>query len=276
MKEIKEKYYDFAVSDFDGTLANSNSIVSVDCVNTINSFVSRGGIFTVCTGRMTGAIIPQCKQFGISGYVIGYNGGEICDIASGEKVYKKHIENNVIVKLLEYAEINGYTAISYPNDVITVSTVNEQVADYIRIAKINCHVLCEPLSSYFKKSGQTSGKILIYTNGDEEENNRILADLNKIAGDVCAIGMSNERHVDITQKSVSKGGAVKVLAKLVNKSMEKLICFGDQMNDISMLKVAALAVVTANANEKVKLIADVVTDSCDEDGVKKAIERYCI
>ena len=48
------------------------------------------------------------------------------------------------------------------------------------------------------------------------------------------------------------------------------------MNDESMLKVAALALVPSNGAQALKEQCDLVIDSCDNDGVRKAIEKYCI
>ena len=82
MKDIKLKFYDLAVSDFDGTLLSTKGEVSKQTISTIQSFVSRGGVFSVCTGRMTGSIIGILQNLGIYGYVISYNGAEICNIFS--------------------------------------------------------------------------------------------------------------------------------------------------------------------------------------------------
>jgi hydroxymethylpyrimidine pyrophosphatase-like HAD family hydrolase len=42
-----------------------------------------------------------------------------------------------------------------------------------------------------------------------------------------------------------------------------------------MLQTAGIGVCMANGLDSAKAIADYVTDSCDEDGVAKAIYRFC-
>ena len=98
----------------------------------------------------------------------------------------------------------------------------------------------------------------------------------KIIGNDFNIVRSNPYHIDITKKGVSKGDTIKKLANLLGKSMKKLVCFGDQMNDESMMRVASLALVTENGSQKLKDLCDGVIESCDDDGVRKAIEKYCI
>ena len=51
-------------------------------------------------------------------------------------------------------------------------------------------------------------------------------------------------------------------------------CFGDFINDIDMFKACGVKVAMGNATEKLKAIADYVTDTVDNDGFVKAIEKF--
>ena len=55
---------------------------------------------------------------------------------------------------------------------------------------------------------------------------------------------------------------------------EEVIAFGDAENDISMLEYAGIGVAMGNATEKVKEIADEVTDTNDNDGIAKSLYRH--
>ena len=50
---------------------------------------------------------------------------------------------------------------------------------------------------------------------------------------------------------------------------EKLICFGDEVNDIPMFNVADESYAVSNANQKLKNIATKIIRSNDEDGVAR-------
>ena len=276
MKVIKEKFYDLAVSDFDGTLLSSKGEVSKQTIETIQNFISRGGVFSVCTGRMTSSIIGILQNLRLFGYVISYNGAEICDVKSGEKVYKNHINTHDLVKILCYAETNNLDLLVYPNDRLTVNHTNDEIKRYLKSSGINCDLISGNVSDYIYRNQYTSGKALFLTHGDLLLTKKIMKDLAEILGNDYNIVNSNPYHIDVMKNGVSKGDTVKILAQITNKSMEKLICFGDEMNDESMLKVAALSAVTSNGNEALKKWCDIVIDSCDDDGVRKAIEKYCI
>lgn len=277
-KTIKEKFYDFAVSDFDGTIFNSRKEVSKMTVDAINTFVDNGGTFCVCTGRMTASIIPFLKQFGIDrGYVISYNGAEICNISTGEKVYKNHIGTTDLIKIINFAEDNGFDVLIYPNDRITIERVTKNNAEYMQMSSSSALVLAESVSSYVEKNKLTSGKALFLTGGDEEVATKILNDLSPILGEEFTLTRSNKYHIDIMRKSVSKGETIRKFAKMLNKSLDKLICFGDEMNDESMISIKeAVGAVPISGAEQLKCIADLIIEACDDDGVAKAIKKYCI
>ena len=55
-----------------------------------------------------------------------------------------------------------------------------------------------------------------------------------------------------------------------------MIAVGDNPNDIEMIREAGLGVAVANAHPHVKQVANIMTDSNDDDGVAKVIERYLL
>ena len=56
--------------------------------------------------------------------------------------------------------------------------------------------------------------------------------------------------------------------------MQNVMCIGDELNDLSMLKVAGFAVAMGNANEELKKVAHFITDDNNNDGFAKAIYKF--
>ncbi|MCF6182934.1 MAG: HAD-IIB family hydrolase [Lutibacter sp.] len=85
---------------------------------------------------------------------------------------------------------------------------------------------------------------------------------------------SKPTYIEISHKSVSKKTAIDVLLKkcFPEISIKNIVAFGDNYNDIEMLKAVGLGVAVANANEEVLAIADKITDSNKNDGVAKMIK----
>ncbi|MCS7144974.1 MAG: phosphoglycolate phosphatase [Archaeoglobaceae archaeon] len=76
----------------------------------------------------------------------------------------------------------------------------------------------------------------------------------------------------ISDINVSKGKALEFIAKHLGIDVKNFVAVGDSENDIEMFKVAGFRVAVANADERLKELADLITPSNDGDGVVEAIE----
>ena len=82
---------------------------------------------------------------------------------------------------------------------------------------------------------------------------------------------SSKSYLDIGPLNNSKGNAVKLLCKDFGIKLDEVIAFGDQMNDISMIRIVGFGVAMGNAKDEVKEVARFVTLTNDENGVAYAI-----
>ena len=275
MKKIpKKNYYTFAVSDFDGTLFSSTKGVADSALSAIKNFKKAGGTFCICTGRMTSSIAKFYEEYDFGDYVISFNGAEVHNVKTGENIFESHVDNDTCVKLLRYAEKNNRRIQVYPNGVLTVHELNDDYREYAK----RCHVtICDvpgKVSDLFIEKGYTSGKVLFYT--DDEKRGQMLKEIKAITGDNYEVICSNKEHIDVMAKGVSKGNALLILCNYLGVDIEKTICFGDEKNDLSMLKFAGLGAATANGNPDVLKEADVIVPACDDGGVGAGLELYCI
>ena len=74
-------------------------------------------------------------------------------------------------------------------------------------------------------------------------------------------------------KGSDKGHALQILSDALQVPLCDVIAFGDDTNDLAMLKLAGTSVAVANAIDEVKAVADHVTDSNNADGVAAYLER---
>jgi Cof subfamily protein (haloacid dehalogenase superfamily) len=78
---------------------------------------------------------------------------------------------------------------------------------------------------------------------------------------------------DLTAKGVNKGKALKAYAEYTGIPQEQIAAFGDQLNDVSLLSYAGLPIAMENAQPALKAVAEWVVPSNDEDGVAQGLER---
>ncbi len=89
------------------------------------------------------------------------------------------------------------------------------------------------------------------------------------------------RSVDLTildalSMTASKGASLARIARKHGVAREEVMAIGDNHNDLTMLRYAALGVVMANAEEELKQMGFELTSSNEEDGVAEAIEKYIL
>jgi Cof subfamily protein (haloacid dehalogenase superfamily) len=85
---------------------------------------------------------------------------------------------------------------------------------------------------------------------------------------------SSNQLLEIFHKEGSKGHALEYLSSLLSIPKDDIIAFGDEENDITMIKFAGLGVAMSNAKKIVVSAAKEVTLSNDFDGVAIAIDKY--
>ena len=85
---------------------------------------------------------------------------------------------------------------------------------------------------------------------------------------------SKPTYLEVMDKRGSKSNAVKFVSERLKLDPSEIIAMGDNYNDIEMIKFAGMGVAMGNAPDDIKAIADYVTDTNNEDGVRKALEKF--
>ncbi len=76
----------------------------------------------------------------------------------------------------------------------------------------------------------------------------------------------------IMDANVSKGKALEFIAERLGLKAKDFVAIGDSENDVEMLEVAGFGIAVANADLKLKEVADMVTSKPNGDGVVEALE----
>jgi hypothetical protein len=115
--------------------------------------------------------------------------------------------------------------------------------------------------------------------GDSEAIKAVLRSVNDEPHLVAYSGFSWEgrqwRWLDVHHNDASKGGAIKVMKELLG--VERVVCFGDNDNDLSMFEVADESYAPANATDAIKSAATAVIGHHDEEGIARFLrERFAL
>ena len=85
---------------------------------------------------------------------------------------------------------------------------------------------------------------------------------------------TTSRYLEYMNRDVSKIEGLKRILGELGVGMELVIAFGDEENDIELLKSAGIGVAMENASLRVKRVASYVTNSNDEDGVTRFLSNF--
>ncbi|MDI9520302.1 MAG: Cof-type HAD-IIB family hydrolase [Bacillota bacterium] len=264
-------------ADMDGTLLNNQGKISEYNLKMIKKAQENGIVFAISTGRFPENAAQIALDAGLECPVISLNGAVIELSPNRERIHEVFLEKEAAKKVFDcLEELNegyymfGRAAVNsrrdYPRhiseaDPEALKTLKKRVK-YAYGYEACKAALDEPQYKFF-----------IYHSKDGHPLKEVYDALNQI-NDI-DITASSDINLEVMPRNANKGLGLKVLADILGIDMENTMALGDQMNDLQMIEEAGLGIAMANATERVKSSADAVTDHCNDDGVGKAIAKYC-
>ena len=264
--------YKLIVSDFDDTLRRTEGGISSTNAQTIRRYVEAGGIFALCTGRMTSSILPYARQLGLKGLVVAYQGAIVQDVESGKILRDLRISWPDAAEICAYLQNYDYHVHVCDGDDFYVNKDDESLALYEKICAVRGIVAKQPLSQVVNERKISPHKILVMC--EAKERSGVLSGLCEKFGSRFYITTSTENLVEIVANGSDKGGALKFLAEHYGIPLSETIAIGDNFNDLPMIQAAGLGVAVENGEEELKKQADFITRTCDEDGVGFVIRKF--
>ncbi len=262
------------VTDLDGTLLKNDASISDFSVNTLNSLIENGVLFTYATARSFSSAAPLVKKLNLDLPAVTFNGVFVIDPRTGEhlienvftkkslKIAEKFFRENNLAPLV-YSYINGEERVSFLGEKI------EQVRSYINARKGDKRLRTA------KNYDELFEGNVFYLTVLNAENTELLDSFftseNGFAHNFQADTYDDTTWYEIYDKNAGKAVAVRQVKALLNA--DKMVCFGDNKNDIEMLKAADLGVAVRNSFDELKEIADIVIEENELDAVAKFIER---
>lgn len=269
--------YKWCVCDMDGTLLNSQGVISEENEAALKKLQDRGLEVIIASGRTDLMVKSFIKQLGLTGSVISSNGGLIRTIRTGEVLYSKLIEKSVVREILIYCEENKVDFLLYTLDMVYGNKGNPLMVKYENRNEELAENMKAPLA-YLHHISEIDNldvlKILLVCREQPErivDLERHFSKNERITAVSSAVGL-----LDIMASNISKGNALKILAKKMDVDLKHVIAFGDNYNDAEMLKCVGMPIAVENAVEDIKLHAKHITKSNNESGIAYAIHNFIL
>lgn len=260
------------VTDLDGTLLNKRDRINPESIRVINGLVKEGMLFTYATARslVSATVVTQGLSMDIP--VIAYNGTFIIHPSTGEILSKESFAEGEAYQVAEELERYGISTLvySYVEGVEKVSWLasreNEGIKRYLSLRRGD-----RRLRRVTAKEELYQGDIFYFTCiGDREELQPVYNVFSEDERFRCTIQQElyrPEYFCEIMPAGATKAQAILKLKKLWN--CDRVVSFGDAVNDIPMFEISDECYAVENAVDELKAIATGVIESNEEDGVAK-------
>lgn len=267
------------ISDLDGTLLNSDTALSDFTVNAVNSIIRRGVNFTYATARSLNSAMQLTEQLELRFPVITYNGacikhpttGEIIEIQCMDEAQIDSIKDTLLqfgVTPLVYTFLDGEEKVLWQR-----GSESEGMLYYLGTRSGDKRML--PVDRF---DDLFCGEIFYITCIEDTAEVLMSVDDTLKGNDSLNCIFQRELYrtdfwLEIMDCRVSKANALDDLKKLTG--VNRIISFGDSVNDMPLFEVSDECYAVANAVDSLKTVADDVIESNDNDGVAKwLLENY--
>ncbi|MFC5530659.1 HAD family hydrolase [Cohnella yongneupensis] len=263
------------VSDMDGTLLNDDQQINPESVRILNRLIDEGVRFTVATARSYESARALLAGLNLQLPGIFINGVFITELQSGRALESHYLSGELGRKIAgRYLEAGlnpvVYTVNSEGKSRVYYRGVFNQSEEYYftdrlkresdRFQLVDDYVACLTEKIIAVNAIETPDRL-----------EAVYGELSGLGGCICHYGPDiyapGYHWLEVSSERATKKQATQRLKEIFR--FDKLVCFGDNLNDLSMFEAADECYAVSNAHESVKLAATGVIGSNNDDGVAK-------
>ena len=266
--------------DLDGTLLDSDKRLSEENAAALARAAEEGIGIVPATGRFYRGMPQNIRELPYVRYVITVNGAQVYDVARQETVCCSEIPWERAVAVMErldgldviydcYQDGWGWMTQAF-YDKAERYAANVHSLDMIK----NLRTPVPELKAVLKERAHGVQKIQVFFRDME-----LRAEMQKAFPQEfpdLVVTSSIVNNVEFNSREATKGVALRKLAAHLGVPLAQTMAFGDDDNDITMLRTAGIGVAMGNAAETVRQAADYVTDDCNDSGVARAMRHFLV
>lgn len=248
--------------DIDGTMIDEETkLVPESAVSAVLQARENGHVCVINTGRSK-RLVDICGDWlhAFDGFLMGC-GTQV--IFRGEELLHRTFETEEgerIIEALRHNEIDAVLEGAAQNYVERTGRIfHSCFAEYIRLFEKFHYGSYEEAIGHFDK-------FYAYA-GERERMDRFASEV----GVELEVVDRGKGYFEIMPAGYTKATGMRFLSDRLGIPMEQTVAIGDSSNDIPMIKCAAIGIAMGNATEDVKQLADFVTTSVGEDGIRNAL-----
>ncbi|MBJ8325127.1 Cof-type HAD-IIB family hydrolase [Streptococcus pacificus] len=263
--------------DLDGTLLTDDHEIPKENIEAIHAAVKKGVKIVISTGRPMSGVRPIFEKLQLSEkeFVIINNGSSTYETSRWQLIDYFNLTDKDVTSLYQLVEKetdiqltifdeDGYYFVLAENP-LPVVTFDANIV-FVKPTPITLEQLLERHKINFQ--GMYLAEPAVLDNFQKKYEAELSSRYSTVR--------SQNYIFETLPKGATKASALMKLIEELNISKEEVMAIGDGNNDIEMLEMAGISVAMGNAGEAVKKAAKYQTDSNNNNGLAKAINKYIL
>ncbi len=261
----------FIAIDLDDTLLTDDNCVSERTIKAIQEVREKGIHVVIATGRMYETAKPVGTALHMEDLpMILYSGCCIQRVGNVTILYENPMSLASTKRILEMSKEYNWYLQMYIDDKMLIHHETPRSLAYVKATGATPHYVADTFYNVEK------GPLKILMIDEQRVLDKAAQIITRELGQEVQAVRSKTTYLELIKKGCSKGDAMMAMAREWNIRPEQIMAIGNSQNDISMMQAAAISVAVGNAEENVKEIAHIITDSNNDDGVAKVLEQYIL
>jgi Cof subfamily protein (haloacid dehalogenase superfamily) len=265
-----QKKISLVLADVDGTLVTEQKILTERARRVVAALRTAGIRFAITSGRPPLGMAMLFDPLELDTPIAGFNGGLFVErdlTILDQKTLPADIAGQA-VDLIRYRGLDAWIY-SGNNWLITKP-------DAPHVARETWTVKFEPkvVPDFDARLDQVAK--IVGVSDDLDRVKQCESEAQALFGQRATANRSQPYYLDITNRDANKGAVVDYLAHHIGVPAEEIATIGDQPNDVVMFKRSGFGIAMGNASDEVKGQAAAVTDSYNDEGFAKAMEKFVL
>jgi Cof subfamily protein (haloacid dehalogenase superfamily) len=263
----QKKKISMVLADVDGTLLTEDKVLTPRAQASVQALRKAGIRFAITSGRPPLGMAMLFDALQLDTPIAGFNGG-LFVMRDLSIIEQKTLPPDIAGQAIELIRKHDLDAWIYTGNDWLITTPGAP-----HVARESWTVKFEPkVVANFDDKLDRVAKI-VGISDDLDRVQRCEADAQAAFGDKATATRSQPYYLDVTHKDANKGAVVDYLSLHLGVPATEIATIGDQPNDVLMFKRSGFSIAMGNASDQVKAQATATTDSYNDEGFAKAMER---
>jgi Cof subfamily protein (haloacid dehalogenase superfamily) len=262
--------------DLDGTLIDDDLVLPERTRQAIVGALDRGVAVSIATGRMSRSALRYARELGLTDPIVAYQGALIREMPAvddgrvGRLLVHRPLAAAVAREAIEWTRSIGLDPHINHLERFIIRAADARAEDYSAFLGGRA-VLVDDLLAWVRRP---VSKVIAVSEGPTDESILHLA-RERFAGRA-DVTISHPRFLEFLRPGVSKGAAVRWLARRAGVPLGAVLAIGDQFNDLEMIAAVGHGAAMPDAPLPVRAAARYVAAPIGEAGAAQLIEQLVL